>query len=373
MGAGDTSQVQRVKLGSTNIEISELGFGTIAWGDTSRGFGTKYTDPMLEQAFRELVEGGVTLVDTAEVYGYQNIEHGASAEHLVGKYRDAMPADSPEINVATKYFPVPWTNMLVGGGVRMGRQAVVEALQCSLTRLGRSYLDLYQLHFPFPYIGGNQALTEGLAECVDRGLCKAVGVCNYNSQDLRAAHTALGALGVPLASNQVRYNIIDRKVETSGLLDVCKELEITPIAYEPLAQGLLTGKYHEHQHVEGPLPTNQYTYQELVLYRPIINLMRLIGAFNGGKTTSQVALAYLMCKGAVPICGVKNVAQAREVMGATGWRLSETDIEILDERVTELEKELARNGALAKLNLNIDFQEVERLLGWPQDQPPPRQ
>jgi len=137
-------------------------------------------------------------------------------------------------------------------------------------------------------------------------------------------------------------------------LDLCKELDITPIAYEPLARGLLTGKYHDHQHIDGPVPTQQYTMQELILYRPIINLMRLIGAFNGGKTTSQVAINYLMAKGAVPICGVKNVAQAREVMGATGWELSSTDVEVLDERVAVLEKELRRSGTLAKLGLSID-------------------
>jgi len=233
----------------------------------------------------------------------------------------------------------------------------------SLTRLGKGYVDLYQLHFPFPYVGGNDALVEGLAECVDRGLCKAVGVSNYDAVQLREAHTALSRLGVPLATNQIKYNILDRSAEKSGLIDVCKELGVTPLAYEPLAQGLLTGKYHEHQHEAGPLPTNQYTYEELVLYRPIVNLMRLIGAFSLGKTTSQVALNYLMTKGAIPIPGVKNVAQAREVMGATGWRLSESDIEILDERLVEFDNEMARKGALAKLGLNIDIDELERILG----------
>mmetsp|Transcript_10914 Transcript_10914/g.24776 ORF Transcript_10914/g.24776 Transcript_10914/m.24776 type:complete len:151 (-) Transcript_10914:18-470(-) len=121
-------------------------------------------------------------------------------------------------------------------------------------------------------------------------------------------------------------------------------MEIPVLAWEPLAKGLLTGKFHEHQHEDGPLPTSLFSDSELVMCRPIMNLMRLLGAFEGGKTTAQVALNYIISKGAIPIVGVKNVAQAREVMGAAGWNLSDNDMKIFDERLAEMDAEMLRQN-----------------------------
>ena len=155
-----------------------------------------------------------------------------------------------------------------------------------------------------------------------------------------------GKLGVPLVSNQIKFNIFDRKAEKSGLIALCKEMGVTCLAYEPLEGGLLSGKYHNGQHVDGPTPTARYSPEELLAKRPIVNLCRLLGTFDGGKTTSQVALNYIIAKGVVPIPGIKNVAQARELLGACGWRLTTNDVELIDERVDYFDKQ---NSALSGL------------------------
>ncbi|EKX47960.1 hypothetical protein GUITHDRAFT_106047 [Guillardia theta CCMP2712] len=323
----EAGNVRKVRLGAGTLEVSEIGCGTLAWGETGMGFGSYYTETILSQAFKELVEGGVNLIDTSEVYGRASMREGSSSEQLIAKFRDQLPVDAPPVVLSSKFFPAPWSNTLVGGGVRLGRKAVVEAIRGSITRLGCGQIDLYQMQFPFPYLGGQQALLEGFAEAVDFGLCKSVGVCNFDVNEIQEAHAILAKHGVPLASNQVR------------------EMEISVLAYEPLAKGLLTGKFHEHQHQDGPQPTSMFSDSELLICRPIMNLLRLLGAFEGGRTTAQVALNYIISKGAIPIVGVKNVGQAREVMGAAGWNLSDNDLkvsQILDERLVEMDAEMQR-------------------------------
>ena len=118
----------------------------------------------------------------------------------------------------------------------------MRALRHSLDRLGLESVDLYQMHWPFPPVSIDTWM-DAMADAVQAGLIRAVGVSNYNAEQTRRAHDALAKRGVPLASNQVDYSLLQRKPETNGLLALCKQLNVTLIAYSPLAQGLLTGKY----------------------------------------------------------------------------------------------------------------------------------
>lgn len=156
-----------------------------------------------------------------------------------------------------------------------------------------------------------------------------VGVSNYSLEQMVRAGTALAHHDVSLASNQVEYSLLCRKPETSGLLDSCKRNNITMIAYSPLGMGLLTGKYSP-----GNLPAGtqraKYTNEYLKSIQPLIEEMKGIGN-RTGKTLSQIALNWVICKGAVPIPGVKNKAQAEEIIGATGWSLISQDVKALDD------------------------------------------
>lgn len=258
------------------------------------------------------------------MYGSKSIATGEGAEQLLG---DALTKSPIRPITSTKFFPVPWTTLVgVGGGVRLGRQAVIEALRRSLTRMGLASVDVLYLHFPSPLPG----LYDGLADCVDAGLASAVGVSNHNVAQLKAAHAALAARGVRVVANQFRYHVLDRSAERSGLLEETLALGVTPVAYEPLAGGLLTGKYTDGE----VSPGRKYTTAQLKLYKQLTNLMRFMGATCGGqpRSNTEVALAYCVAKGIVPIPGVKTEGQARDVVRALNFSLDQDVVEVLTEK-----------------------------------------
>lgn len=302
---------QLTSLGKTGIEISWLGLGAWSWGDRMVwAYGQGYTDDDIRAGFDASLECGVNWVDTAEVYGT------GRSERLLGSF---LPTAGRPTLVATKFFPFPW---------RLRRTTLLRALRGSLKRLGLERVDLYQVHWPSPPIPV-ETWAEGLAEAAQAGLTRAVGVSNYNEEQMRRAYEALARRGIPLASNQVPYSLLDRRVENAGLLKACQELNITLIAYSPLAQGVLTGKYSP-QH---PLPgvrNRRWNVGLLGRVQPLLARMGEIGQAHGDKSRSQVALNWVICKGAVAIPGAKNARQARENAGALGWRLSEAEVAELD-------------------------------------------
>jgi aryl-alcohol dehydrogenase-like predicted oxidoreductase len=165
---------------------------------------------------------------------------------------------------------------------------------------------------------------DAMAGAVEAGWVRAVGVSNYSSEQTRRAHAALAKRGISLASNQVKYSLLHRAPERSGLVQACRELNVTLIAYSPIAQGVLTGKFTPSHPPPGARGRG-YNRERLSRIQPLVSYLREIGTGHGGKTPAQVALNWVMCKGAVPIPGVKNVRQTLEILGAMGWRLSESE------------------------------------------------
>jgi aryl-alcohol dehydrogenase-like predicted oxidoreductase len=304
-------------LGNTDIQIPAMGIGIWAWGGRSYwGFGQDYDEEDVRGAFEECLALGVNFFDTAEIYG------NGKSELLLGKFIGS--ADQPVV-IATKFMPLPW---------RLWKGRLIAALRGSLDRLNVNQVDLYQVHQPFPPVSV-ETWAEGLAEAVDRGLTRAVGVSNYDLNKMRRAQSVLAAHGIALASNQVEYNLLNREIEFNGLLSACKEGQITLIAYSPLEQGLLTGKYTP----DNPPPgIRGFRYRSNLLERiqPLVHLMREIGGEHGGKSAAQVAINWTICKGAMPIPGAKNVQQARENIGALGWRLSDEEVKRLDDASLEI-------------------------------------
>jgi aryl-alcohol dehydrogenase-like predicted oxidoreductase len=132
-----------------------------------------------------------------------------------------------------------------------------------------------------------------------------------------------------LASNQVEYNLLNRKVERNGVLNRCRELGVTLIAYSPLAKGMLTGKYSPEIRPPG-LRRRLFHPTDLAAMQPLIGLLRELGSAHEARTPAQVALNWLLCKGVVPIPGAKNARQAADNAAALGWRLSATELVALD-------------------------------------------
>ncbi|NEQ98423.1 MAG: aldo/keto reductase [Cyanothece sp. SIO2G6] len=310
----DTAQ-QTVQLGSDGPVVPALGIGTWAWGDSLFwSYGKDYNDEQLQQAFHASIEAGVTLFDTAEIYGL------GQSERLIGRF---LKQTTQPVAIATKYFPLPW---------RFSADAVRRALDDSLYRLQVASIALYQVHWPFDFFLGQDALINALADEVERGRIQAVGVSNYSAEQMQSAHELLAKRGIPLAVNQMQYSLLERKIEQNGVMATAKDLGITILAYSPLAQGLLTGKYSpgaaaKPQGARSIDP--RFSAKGLEKLAPLLDTLAAI-AQTYDRTPAQVALNWLMAQGnVIPIPGAKNADQARQNGGALGWTLEPKDVEAL--------------------------------------------
>jgi aryl-alcohol dehydrogenase-like predicted oxidoreductase len=296
------------------FEDAKIGVGTWAWGDRLVwGFGRGYNQNDVREAFDTSLAEGLCLFDTAEVYGQ------GQSEQMLGEF---IASAGLPVLVATKFMPYPW---------RLSQRSLLRALRGSLKRLGLPAVDLYQIHQALPPINVETWMA-AMSEAVQAGLTRAVGVSNYDLSWMQRAFDALAREGIHLASNQVEYSLLNRKVEKNGLLQKCKELDVKLIAYSPLGMGLLTGKYTASNPPQGiRASVVNYNRRKLERLEPLLTLMKRIGSDHAGKTPAQVALNWVICKGALPIPGAKNQAQAAQNAGALGWSLTEEDVAALDE------------------------------------------
>jgi aryl-alcohol dehydrogenase-like predicted oxidoreductase len=282
--------------------------GTWAWGDSLFwDYGKAYSDSDLQAAFEASLDAGLTLFDTAEVYGL------GQSERLIGRFMQQRPQQAV---IATKYFPLPW---------RWSQQSVADALTASLDRLQVASVALYQVHWPLEFWLGQKDLMAALATAVKGDRIGAVGVSNYSAKQMREAHAYLADQGVPLAVNQVQYSLLSRGAETSGVMATARELGVTILAYSPLAQGLLTGKYTPEANLK-PAGARwldpRFSQAGLTKLMPVIQALQAI-AEKRERTPAQVALNWLVAQGnVVPIPGAKNARQATQNAGALGWHLT---------------------------------------------------
>ncbi len=292
-----------------------MGTGTWAWGEKFYwGYGKNdFGAEAVEAAFQASLEAGINFFDTAEVYA------SGGSEQFLGSFTQASETDK-ELVIATKFFPYPW---------RVFKGALKTALRRSLARLEMEKVDLYQIHWPWKP-RSIDTWVNALGEVAKAGLARAVGVSNYNVSQTERAHQLMADQGVPLASNQVELNLLNQGAIRSGLLDRCRELDITLIAYSPIASGVLSGKYNPESPPAGPRG-RRYNPEYLSKLPSLFDLMREIGAGHGGKSLSQIANNWCISKGAIPIPGAKTAAQVQENAGALGWNLSPEEIRALDE------------------------------------------
>ncbi len=306
----------RVQLGKSGLEVSRVGAGTWQWGGRFYwGYGRQYGDDDLAKAFDACIDHGINWFDTAELYG-----RGMS-ERILGRHVNVGVFD-PETTskplIATKFFPYPW---------RLHHSSLRRALKASLRRLNAESIDLYQLHFPHRP-RGFMYWVDAMADAAEDGLIKAIGVSNFSADQTKRAHDELAKRGLVLASNQVGYSLLNRRVEANGVIDTCRELGVSVISFGPLAEGMLTGKYGPGS--PPPLLRNlRWARRRLDSLPPLIGLMREIGSAHAASP-SQVALNWLIIKGTLPIPGVKSAEQAADNASAMTWELGFDEFEALD-------------------------------------------
>ncbi|MBD2189258.1 aldo/keto reductase [Pseudanabaena mucicola] len=310
--------MQTIQLGSSGATVTALGVGTWSWGDTLFwAYGKDFGSEDVAGAFQASVEAGVTFFDTAEIYGL------GESERLIGKF---CRQTSQPVQIATKYFPVPW---------RWNREAITEALTASLERLQTSQISLYQIHWPLEFLLKTKDFMEVLADEVKKGRIQAVGVSNYSAHQMTEAHEYLAAKGIPLAVNQVPYSLLTRQIEQNGTMAKARQLGVTILAYSPLAQGLLTGKYTDQtvKNLQGARRIDpRFSPKGLQKREPLFAALKEIAA-KYDKTPAQVSLNWLICQGnVIPIPGAKNADQARQNAGALGWSLTPEEVELLRQK-----------------------------------------
>ena len=288
--------LEQVHLGKTDVLVPPLGIGTWAWGDRLVwNYGSGYGEKDIREAFDVSLNAGIDFFDTAEIYG------NGQSERFLGTF---IRASGKPVTLATKFMPYPW---------RLSRKELIHSLHNSLERLGVDRVDLYQIHMPMPPVP-IETWMDVLADAVEQGLARAVGVSNYNAVQVRRAYEALAKRNIPLATNQIEYSLLHRQPERNGVLATCREYDVSVIAYSPIAKGLLTGKYTPDHRPRG-LRGWRMGGINLARIQPLVQRMREIGAESGGKTPSQVALNWLICKNTIPIPGAKNARQAEEDVG----------------------------------------------------------
>lgn len=324
----------RIRMG--NLDTVRMGVGTISWNATDAR-----EEVALSEIAAEVTRFG-SFFDTAERYGSElgppfdswPFSEPGRCERILGEsLGHAKGSDSPRI-VATKFTPVPW---------RMSAQAVVDACQASAKRLNVESVDLYQLHHPdivkpFKAFGlddsHDDVLWEGLAECVKQGLARNVGVSNYGPSLLGRAQEALGRQGVELASNQINMSLLYRRNGVMETLDYCNRCGVALLAYWPLTMGLLTGATNLPHTGDRGKDLNHYLNGGGRIpdggIQPLLAVLKSIAA-KRDKSCSQVALNWVISKGAVPIPGARTIERFREYAGALGWRLTDAEVGQLDE------------------------------------------
>jgi len=361
----------KVQVGS--LRVPSVGIGTIAWCDDGKQRGE------LDSLVKTACNNDVAFFDTAERYGskFKSIiglgwgETERLTRDLISKHDDEQhqtrifeqnygnnkegrrhAASSPI--VATKFTPSPW---------RSTADSVIEACEKSRENLGAEQIDLYQLHMPdivkplrkFGLSDGadkDKIYWDGMIQCYKNGLIKNVGVCNYGPTLLMECTEYLAKHNVPLVSNQIGYSLIGRSNGAQETVDVCNEAGIKVLAYFPFAMGLLTGKYSSKSSNDETSKTSRkrskLELNDLQRYAegdgitipkggisPLLAKMEDI-ALARNKSIAQIALNYIICKGAIPIPGARTESQFIDNIGAMGWRLSLMEVHALEEEANKL-------------------------------------
>jgi aryl-alcohol dehydrogenase-like predicted oxidoreductase len=309
-------------LGKSDLKITPIGLGCWQFSKRANLAGKiwpELDDELIKEVVDLSIKGGINWFDTAEVYG-----NGASEKVLARSLVD-LGVKPGEFLIATKWWPL----------FRFASN-IPKTFDTRLKCLSPFPIDLYQVHQPFSFSSEVTEMKE-MANLFKAGKIKSIGVSNFSAAKMRSAWTALQKEGIPLVSNQVQYSLLHRNIESNGVMDTAKELGITIIAYSPLAQGLVTGKFHANPEMIKGIGMRRHSSMfkpnGLEKSRPVIDLIQML-ADKYQKTTSQVALNWLINfhgYTVVAIPGATKAKQAEQNTGAMTFALTQEDMSLLDQ------------------------------------------
>ena len=304
--------MEYTQLGRTNIKISKIGIGTWQWGTKSWGYGREYSFNDISDAFNYLYDRGFNFIDTAEMYG------GGESERIIGELTKGI---RESVIIASKVWPT-----------HLSYKGVLKAFQRSIERLQTDYIDLYYVHWPNP-LKRMKSYARAFLELFKSEKIRAIGVSNFSLKKMIKFNELVEG---NLMANQVRYSLLYRKAE-KNLLPYCIENNITLVAYSSLDQGAITGKYNEKRLPKDIWRRTSPVFTPIVMRRlkPLIDKLGEIAERHGVKRLN-VALRYLVKKGAVPLVGIKNRAQAEDLALTFDFKLHENEFKELEEIVSAI-------------------------------------
>jgi myo-inositol catabolism protein IolS len=300
--------MQTRSLGKTDIVLSAIIMGT--W-QTGKSMWTGIDDNQSHRAIRAAMDGGITTFDTAEAYG------NGHSEKILGK---AIGSDRDKVVLLSKVF-----------SNHLGYNQTIAACNRSLKHLGTDYIDLYQIHWPPGSFGARPVPLEetmrALGDLKSQGKIRAIGVSNFSLEQLKT----ISAIG-PIESLQPPYSLFWRHVETETLT-WCRNHQVTILAYSPLAQGLLTGKFGPgHRFEKGDHRSGHRLFESEAYARvqTALSALRPI-AERKGISMAQLALAWVIRKdGVCAIAGARSPEQTTDNAKAGDITLSDADLSEMD-------------------------------------------
>tara|TARA_Y100001968_G_scaffold333757_1_gene399145 strand:- start:37 stop:996 length:960 start_codon:yes stop_codon:yes gene_type:complete len=301
--------------------MNSIGFGTWAWGNKFLwGYKANKNDSLLRQTFQTAINGGLTLIDTADSYGTGSLR--GRSEKLLGEFLEPLPSSKLNtITIATKLAPYPW---------RIGREGFRKAFQLSKERL-KGKLDRVQLHWSTARYAPWQEvqLIDGLADLIEEGVVSEIGLSNMGPKRLRWIQERLSERNVKIKSLQIQFSLLSpNSKEFLEIRKICKELNIQILAYSPLALGILAVNPEEEK-----LPTEFIRKKIFIrLLEPSKNLrIKLFEISNKRRVSqAQVALNWCKAKETIPIPGIRTPKQAKDAIDSTKWSLSAEEKNELD-------------------------------------------
>ncbi|MFX1518302.1 MAG: aldo/keto reductase [Promethearchaeota archaeon] len=321
------NEVKKLNLGRSEIKVTKIGLGCWQFSGGSGGVGGRYWSKLSPEFMNEIVkvalEGGINWFDTAEAYGAGKSERNlANALHAAGM-------KNSDVIIATKWWPFPRR----AGSIR-------KTIDKRLDYLDGFGIDLYQIHQSFS-LSSTKAQMDAMADLVKDGKIRSIGVSNWSAKKMRRGFEILEEKhGLPLVSNQVKYNLIDRKIETNEILETAKELGITIIAYSPLEQGLLTGKFHKDPSLIKKLGRMRKmmsfglrSKKKLKRTQSLIDALEEIAQAHN-VTPAEVSLNWLINfhgDAVVAIPGASKVSHIAQNIGAMHVKLSKDEMSQIDE------------------------------------------
>ena len=291
----------------------KIALGTWSWGAGFAGgdqvFGNHLSEAQMQETFDAAMQHGLNLWDTAAVYGM------GSSETALGK---AIGNRRNEVILSTKFTPQI--------ADKTAENPVAAMLEASLQRLRTDHIDIYWIHNP----QNVEKWTPLLIPLLQSGKVKRVGVSNHNLAQIQRAHELLTAAGYAVSAVQNHYSLLYRASERAGILDFCQKNSIDFFAYMVLEQGALSGHYTP----ETPLPAGSQraeTYNKILPQLTKLTCkMAEIGAQHDGASVAQIAIAWAIARGTLPLIGVTQAHHVKETAQAAGIVLSATEIAELE-------------------------------------------